>query len=337
MYHVESFKAQDYSTGFGKYLFARMAGREGVRLFFVLSGFLLTYLLLLEQRSTERIDIKRFYARRALRIWPLYYLIVGLSFFVLPHLIHYGTYSETLKPDFAARLGLYVALLPNFELYYYPAVLFASQAWSIGVEEQFYLIWPWFLRLFSRKPLVPLVGILLAKLFANWAAARYLAHWRVLNAFLDDFEIEAMAIGGIASLAMFTPSTTRQWTQFPGVRLGTVALLGLAFHFKLSLPQSRLFIEMLCGCLILQTASAKRRNTFLDNPAVQYLGRISYGLYMFHSIAIVLALLFVKWLAVRETPGTVLIYSTSTALTVFFAALSYELIEKKFIRLKPSR
>jgi len=335
VYHVEGFKrTQDWISPLGDYLAPRLAGREGVRLFFVLSGFLITYLLLIEHRATSRINIPRFYLRRVLRIWPLYYLIVALSFFVLPHVIHFSNYNELLKPDFGKKLLLYLALLPNLTLYWYPAVLYASQAWSIGIEEQFYLLWPWFLRAIARRPFVPLLGVVLGKIMVDWIAATWFQDWRLLNGYLDDFEIEGMALGGLTSLVLLRPRGAPLWLQHPAVRVANYALLGAALHYKLAIPHSRLLIEAACAWLILQTASATRRNRLLDHGWIKYLGRISYGIYMFHSLGIVLALLAVGALANRSALANPLVYAGSALFSVALAVCSYEGMERRFIRLK---
>jgi peptidoglycan/LPS O-acetylase OafA/YrhL len=111
-------------------------GVLGVNFFFVLSGFLITYLLLEEQANSNKIDILAFYIRRILKIWPLYYLVVFIGFVVVP------TVQSLLgqpTPE-KGHLIYYLAFIGNFDVKPTSAVL--GVLWSIAVEEQFYLVWP---------------------------------------------------------------------------------------------------------------------------------------------------------------------------------------------------
>ena len=125
-----------------------------VLFFFVLSGFLITYLLLVEESETGTISVGAFYVRRILRIWPLYYLIVVLAFFVLPH-------SGGLLPASSAELygwknlSLYLTIFPNFAM----PVWYAGHLWSIGVEEQFYVSWPLLMRIVHAR-LALILGVI---------------------------------------------------------------------------------------------------------------------------------------------------------------------------------
>jgi peptidoglycan/LPS O-acetylase OafA/YrhL len=115
------------------------AGRLGVGLFFVLSGFLITYLLLEERGRFGNVDAKKFYLRRVFRIWPIYFLIVGLSFFIFPHipLMDYPGVEEKLTIHLPERLTLLLLVLPNYAFVLYDLPYWCAQTWSIGVEEQF--------------------------------------------------------------------------------------------------------------------------------------------------------------------------------------------------------
>lgn len=147
--------------------FAYQLGRLGVALFFVLSGFLITYLLLAEKQKTGKIAIRKFYIRRILRIWPLYFLIVGTGLFIWPHvpLLHTpASMSSDIYANFGQKLLLYGLVLPNFASALYGNIPMVTHTWSIGVEEQFYLMWPWLVM--GRNPkrtltvVLSLVGVL---------------------------------------------------------------------------------------------------------------------------------------------------------------------------------
>ena len=137
-------------------------GGTGVNFFFVLSGFLITYLLLCEKDKHTTISLKKFYMRRILRIWPLYYLILLIGFFILPH-IHSITlpyFEKNLEINYTPNLILYLLLLPQVAFAIFPAVPHIGQSWSIGVEEQFYIFLPLLIKYFKNtQRIIIQVGI----------------------------------------------------------------------------------------------------------------------------------------------------------------------------------
>jgi peptidoglycan/LPS O-acetylase OafA/YrhL len=149
-YHIELFKNRDhigslFDISFFSYFIGRL-GKNGVYLFFVLSGFLITYLLLKEKEKYKTILFKKFYLRRVFRIWPLYFLIIILAFFVFPYIEVFKIPNQESASWYRMiyEFLLFCFLLPNLasSIRIFPFLPFASHTWSIGVEEQFYLIWP---------------------------------------------------------------------------------------------------------------------------------------------------------------------------------------------------
>jgi peptidoglycan/LPS O-acetylase OafA/YrhL len=123
-------------------------GNLGVNFFFVLSGFLITYLLLSEQKNFRRIHLGNFYIKRALRIWPLFYFCGFFGFILFPIFKKAMGFS----PDEKANPVFYLFFINNFDFLKHGAdssVL--SILWSVAIEEQFYLIWPVFLMLVNRN------------------------------------------------------------------------------------------------------------------------------------------------------------------------------------------
>lgn len=106
-------------------------GGTGVNFFFVLSGFLITYLLLCEKDKHTTISLKKFYMRRILRIWPLYYLILLIGFFILPHIhnINLPYFENHFQINFTPNLILYLLLLPQVAFAIFPAVPHIGQSW----------------------------------------------------------------------------------------------------------------------------------------------------------------------------------------------------------------
>lgn len=140
-----------------------LIGKLGVVLFFVLSGFLITYLLLEEEERSGRIAVGKFYMRRALRIWPLYYVVVLSALFVLPYCTWFQRPDigiEVIHQNLPLKSALYITFFANVVLANVGLVPYASHTWSIGTEEQFYLIWPLLMKWVHRT--VPLMLAVIA-------------------------------------------------------------------------------------------------------------------------------------------------------------------------------
>jgi peptidoglycan/LPS O-acetylase OafA/YrhL len=313
-------------------------GPLGVVLFFVLSGFLITYLLLLEERRESRISVRRFYIRRILRIWPLYYLVVTLSLFVLPRIDALQPFAGVPDPHFAVKAMMMLGFLPNVALVLYTAVPFISQAWSIGSEEQFYLVWPWIIRRSRGRYVALLVtigayGALLAVFFVlrNSSSSTLV---RALAGLLGTLSIDCMAIGGIAAVVhlrrerilavLFDRRLQAVVYVVLLAMLGTGFMLPNRLHYHVYAP--------LFALVILNLACNPRSLISLETPLLDYLGRISYGIYMYHGIAI--AITFKLLTVLRMERVVVFQYAGTVLLTVAIAAISYYAFEHPILRKK---
>src|SRR5262249_30263700 len=150
----------------------RENGGYGVQLFFILSGYLITALLLREEARYGRIALRAFWIRRILRIWPLYYLVVLIGFFLLPGLDgQLGTSGH--RALLQAHLLPFLGFVGNWSMALIrPAPDWLSVLWSVCVEEQFYLVVPLFIALVAPRRRAPLVAALIAGSIAvRWACA----------------------------------------------------------------------------------------------------------------------------------------------------------------------
>ncbi len=340
IHHVEQFK---YSFGLSNYFaspFIAIIGKLGVILFFVLSGFLITYLLLTEQEKTNTISIKKFYIRRILRIWPLYYLIVILSFFVLPKIsfFEFPGHSSVLFNNWRVLLLLFLFFLPNVALGMRFVVPYASQAWSVGVEEQFYLIWPVLMKYFKNTVrlllvviiiylFMELVGFRVIKKFLFWNSG-----FDVLRSFWHSFNIDCMAIGGLFAYILHKKDKILLFFYNRVIQFFTLLLLIALIGYGVVIPYVHYeFYAVFFGIVILNLASNPKPILNLENGYFNYLGKISYGLYMFHPLAIVIIL---KCLNYFGTNNFFLQLILSTILTIIISSISYHFMEEKFIKMK---
>ncbi|MBL8119778.1 MAG: acyltransferase, partial [Anaerolineae bacterium] len=140
-------------------------GLHAVIIFFVLSGFLITYLLLVEIHKTGTVSVPKFYLRRALRIWPVYYVTVFFGLIVIPLIVQASGFTGVFVPEQINGIQwvLYLLLAPNAVGFFGTPSSITAQLWSIGIEEQFYIIWPVLSKIFARRMLVALIGVIAFK------------------------------------------------------------------------------------------------------------------------------------------------------------------------------
>ena len=315
-------------------------GKLGVILFFVLSGFLITYLLLAEEQETGAISARSFYIRRLLRIWPLYFFLVVLCLWVLPRfeVLAIQGLSESHGVAFRMKALLFLLILPNVAGTLYPPVLYLSHSWSIGTEEQFYIVWPVLMRWFRRHRLQLFGAVFLGYLLVNYALLAWArssgSPWAVLSyGFWGLFNINCMAIGATAAHLAFVDSRRilgllRHRATELVASATAVALManGVRFphlHYEL--------YALLFAVIILNAATNPRTLWRLENPVLDYLGKISYGLYMYHPLAIVIVIRLAQLCGFESR---IVSLGGAVLLTTTMAAASYELFERRFLKLK---
>ena len=268
-------------------------GNSIMTLFFTLSGFLITYLLLEEKRQTKTINIKGFYIRRICRIWPLYYiiLILGITVYVHVKLFQTPQTLANIKDDYFLIVVLFFFHMSNFYMFLTSKIWTLMYYWSLGVEEQFYAFWPWlvkktnnYLKIFTTV-LVIKIGLkflVAISLILFSFTAQEVTILKKIEIFLNTLRFESFAIGSIAALFLiekkekilhFIYKPYIQWINI------TILLLCIPFHY---LTNSMHIVYSVCfSIIILNTVSNPKVIFYLDNIYVNYLGKISYGLYMY--------------------------------------------------------
>ncbi len=308
-------------------------GNTGVNIFFVLSGFLITTLLLSEKRETYDISLKNFYARRILRIWPLYFLIILFCFFLAPKISLLQIPGvEFPASHFWQSFLVFVLILPSFAMHLFGHIPLATMTWSIGVEEIFYLVTPLLLK-FTKHILISfLVFVLLFFYLGNGFIFNPSNNntLRVIILFLADLRLACLGLGSIAAILYLKyPSQVTKWVLNLPVQIIFYLLSFLSILKIIDVPvfNNEVF-SFFAAVIILNLALNKKSLLQLNHPVLEYLGKISYGIYMYHLFPIVL------FCHLMPGANPYLVFVLDNAITIGLAALSYKYFESYFLRLK---
>ncbi len=315
-------------------------GDLGVNFFFVLSGFLITYLLLSERQKTGRIAIGPFYLRRILRIWPLYFVAVFIGFVLFPLVkAHFG--HATPEP---AHLGYYLAFLSNFNnLYYGSNTPTLTLLWSVSVEEQFYLVWPLLVAAVPNRRLGWLFGGVLA--LSVGFRFLHLHDAKVLNLHTLSL-IGDMALGGMVAWLCFRDARlTSAVAKLPRWAIGLGYAAGVALIYgREELWQipgyagiDRLMLACFFAFVLLEQNYARHSLIKMSQLRfISYWGTYTYGLYCLHFLALLIAFQLLQRLGVNHTPLGVVLGDNAVGLALALAIswVSYTFYEKPFLKLK---
>jgi peptidoglycan/LPS O-acetylase OafA/YrhL len=311
-------------------------GGIGVSFFFVLSGFLITYILILEKINNQgKIPLKKFFKRRILRIWPLYYAMVIFAM-CTPFILGFFNISysnQGYQPNWFFTLTFlenYVAMFTR----QLPNVAPLTVIWSLCVEEHFYIFWGLAFYFISLKN-VPklLLGCIIFSFIMQIVYEKY--EINTLDLFTN---IHYFAFGAIpAYLFVFKKNIIEKLSLIPAVYkyLYAVSIIGVIVivsntNLIPDLKVSSLLFSVLFSGLILFTLGEKNVFKISDKSILAKLGKYTYGLYLIHTICISL---FIK-IGSKYDMNWIVITLLSFVSTVIFSALSYHLFEKQFLKLK---
>lgn len=295
-----------------------MSGWNAVTLFFTLSGFLITYRLLREKQATKRINLKAFYIRREARILPLYYLVLFICLFFLPLL--------GVKPIEPLPALLAIVLLPQvaYGLVGITSLGAASVLWSIGVEELFYIIFPFLMRRFNFVRLCLLIIVVSTVLDGLISAGASDS----VRFFVKFMRFECMAVGALMAWLVVTRSRWLFVLYHPAVQLATIALLVLAVVCDLILPLNDLFFSIVVAVVLINISTNPSSVLKLEFRWSRPLGELTYGIYLWH--------LPITFVLQQYLSGWTLMLLV-LVLTLMIAWCSYQFIEKPITRLRMKR
>lgn len=316
-------------------------GNLGVNFFFVLSGFLITFLLIKEKTEHGKIHLLQFWMRRILRIWPVYFFSVFFGFIIFPYFkMFFGQPSaETAEPIY------YLTFLSNFDVIIndLPDCSVLGVLWSVAIEEQFYLVWPIVLMLLPKKKYwIPFVLVIITSVVLRYFNDTYMFREYHTFSCMGDLAIGALGAWFVSQNPHFT-EFVKKLPRYVIAILWLVFIFYLSYRDELIIPVTslragdRLFFGIIVLFIILeQNFSDNSLFKFSRFKGLSYLGRISYGLYCYHFIAILIVITLTKLLAFNTQVWQVLILETllSFALAVVIATMSYRYYEKPFLRLK---
>jgi len=314
------------------------SGFAGVDLFFVISGFLITGILLDSKGAPGY--FRNFYIRRALRIWPLYYAIVVFVLFVYPRLDPRGGLWHP-----TAHWYWYAFYLQNFKYKALGSRLIAV-TWSLAVEEQFYITWPFVVLLLSRRDLQRfLISLLVAAPIFRWIFYNYWGPTHIAFNLLTFCRMDGIVAGSL--LALWLRSTELPIGRLRNIA-GVLLLIGAAGAAPLLVTRGErsifvysflalAFSGLLCLAAV-ESIIPRPFRALLNNSWLRYVGRISYGIYLLHSIVhqalIFLVAKFRLPLQRGSAPQDALYFLVELGLVVAIASASWWLFEQPILQIK---
>lgn len=310
-------------------------GHLGVVLFFVLSGFLITFLLFEEKENKNAINISSFYWRRILRIWPLYFFIVIIASIVFLEKNSFGNYMNTIP--------YFILFVPNLAFVLEIPFQFGGILWSVGSEEQFYGFWPWLFKLKTKKNILYSFIIIITLFTLTPHFLDFISHHffgnnsslSIISNLIQRMNFGCMAIGGVlAYIARYNKEILKylfnpflQWINF--------SVLIIAWALNVEFIFNDQTYAILFGVLIINLALNPKPIFSLEFRILNFLGKISFGLYVYHLIAMVLTNKVIHNFNIEILIH--LEFILALLLTIIFAYVSFILIETPFLRIKKKK
>lgn len=304
-------------------------GFLGVDFFFVLSGFLITTLLLREEKQRGHFSIRNFYWRRALRILPVYFFVVGSV----------GSYYIFVKGqnEYLDLWPFYFLFLSNFLTEHIPTL---APTWSLAVEEQYYLIWPLLLALCTRRLVIPLLTVLIA---ANIIGSLLLpvapSQGPLFVLSLPTATYAPILMGSLLAILLNTRSAFDMINKALGHRYVPLYLFIILLVLMEIIPRDmRGWPNLAVHSVMTATLASilvREENVlspFLTNRFIMRVGEISYGIYLYHLIALHITVVGLNAFGLASSWTILILYS---AVSIVIAEISFRTLERFFQRFRP--
>lgn len=298
-------------------------GLAGVYLFFVISGYVITRGLLNEKTASGgHIDIRKFFARRVVRIWPIYFLTIAFIYFVWPGFVHGG-------------VAWHMLFLSNALFSIEGKFMFPIHFWSLSVEQQFYLAWPFLILLCGRRQLVwSCMAMIAVSPVSRWYFAAELQNMPASFYSLMS-NLDCLAAGALVAIAERYRSSTIDTTlniagAAGGLLLGCILAMSYQGNGLWDTAFTGTAIAAISAWLIAWLGRSQIRGRPLCNPFTLYIGKISYGIYLYH----LLVGSYLSTTALGKQPPWIYALACGAA-TIAIATASWYLIERPLLALKP--
>lgn len=323
-------------------------GDLGVTFFFVLSGFLITTLLFREKEKTKTINIRNFYIRRVKRIWPVYYFVLFFKFIIVPSVIvglsYLGIHLSTISGDSWHTLPWFIFFIFNLYISYFGFLSpILNVLWSISVEEQFYILWPWVISYLERYFYFLVIPIIFLSIYFKYSYYGLPAeNFHTLSVF------GSLAVGALGSYWCVKSKKFISYFNTPKIYLSIFLYLSIILTVILRIFREEVFGNNILMASVLYTVSCFIFLFFILEQSLSlrpllffgrfkilnYLGKISYGLYAYHMIAFTLVITYFKIIKIdtRENLAFYILGILSTfVLTILISIVSHKYIEKPIL------
>ncbi len=344
--HAESIREASSKSNLHSFSFFHN-GQNAVTFFFVLSGFLITFLLLKEKNISDRINVKHFYWKRIVRIWPLYFLLLIIGLAIQPFVIFIFKVEYHLPYNPLSVLPFFLLFVPGLTTFFYGNHLL-EPLWSIGVEEWFYLIWGPFIKWMKRYLFWWIIGFLVLKIALNQLTIY--VHFSPLVVYLVRMmQIESMTLGALVALLFFKSRpliTNNNILRFLQYISGALILAIVFFNQEIESVLAQFGIHekstitllnaIVFSCFIGSIALHNKKHNILDHNWLNWCGEISYGIYMYHLLIVTAVWNIILLLQMNFFWSTFFLHIVSLTLTLLIAGLSKKYFENPILKFKNS-
>jgi len=350
LFHASVFL--DSGAGYERWLMVLLkSGWLGVDLFFVLSGFLITRILLDTREKPRFFTV--FFARRFLRIAPLYFIVLAFVFGLLPRIVSFDSPALSFL---RSNQGWFWTYLPNWGFVYHRRAfgnadwLWLDHFWSLGVEEQFYLVWPFVIRWSKNRSAVRICFLLVAGAFGS----RLILYAAGFSAgalyFPTPCRLDGLGLGALAALLLLEIRNRADILRRVNRVIAALFLAffclfgygaGLQFNNGFCLTVGILAFSVLSMCLVMREALRDPNSgaSLLECRPLQWLGQYSYGIYVLHHLILPWMLMnfpFARFAAFsgHSFPGKISFILSVLLVSILLGFISWHCLERWFLSLK---